>query len=86
MNKIKRKSDINAITPFVALMVSALIIGGIGIAAIGVYQLTQRPDITYNITDTGFSLAGLEIDSLWIIVIGAVIFFGFIWFAGRKKQ
>lgn len=84
---MKRKIvyDENGIAPFIAFVITALVIGGIAIAGLGVYQITQKPDVTYNITDTGFSLAGLEIDSIWIIIIGAVIFFAFVWLSRRPK-
>jgi len=81
----KIPNDNNGIGLFAAAMITALVIGGISIAALGVYQVTQKPDVTYNITDTGFSLAGLEIDSIWLIVIGAIIFFGFIYLTRRKN-
>lgn len=83
MGIVKRKfaNDENGIAP----IIWAIVLAGSLIAGIGVYQFTQRPDITYNITDTGFSIAGLEIDSLWVIIIGAMIIFGLMWYFGRKK-
>lgn len=56
-----------------SILLTAIVLGGIAITAVGVYQLTQKPNITYNITDTGFSLAGLSTDSLTIIAIIIII-------------
>lgn len=59
-------NDNMALAPVIWLIV---LIGG-AIAGLGVYQFTQRPDITYNISDTGFSFAGIDIS--WVAIIGIV--------------
>lgn len=70
---IKRQwqKDTSGIGPALILVILA----GSLIAGLGVYQLTQRPDITYNISDTGFSIAGLDISWVVIVGIGAVVVF-----------
>ena len=87
-NPISRKSkmryDDEGIAPIIAavILIAAVAIGA-GVV-IGAYQLTQKPDVTYNITDTGFSLAGVDATSIYAIaaVIGVL---GLMWFASRKK-
>lgn len=77
--------DQDGIAPLVAGIILLVVVGGIAIAGFAVYQITQRPDITYNITDTGFSLAGVDMDSLWVIVaisLGLVA----LWMFSRKKS
>jgi hypothetical protein len=67
--------DQEGIGPLIAGIILLVVAAGIGITALAVYNITQRPDIIYNITNPGFSLAGLEMDSIWIgvAVIGALI-------------
>lgn len=76
--------DNHAIAPLV-LAGFIILISTIVITGVAVWQITQRPDITYNITDTGFSLAGLEMDSPLVIiaVIGGA--FVLLWLWMRKK-
>ena len=79
-----KRFDNDGIAPLIAGLLVLAVVGAITIAGIAVYQLTVKPDIIYNISDTGFSLAGLDIDSLWLIVgIGIAILFLFVMF--RKK-
>jgi nitric oxide reductase large subunit len=77
-------SDQTGLAPFIAGVIILLVVGAIGVSAIAVWQITQRPDITYNITDTGFSLAGLDMGSIWPIVAiaGGLIV---LWLFMRKK-
>lgn len=88
---LKRKinslaNDESAIAPFIAIMITMLVIGGIGVTALGVYQFTQKPDITYNISDTGFSLAGLDLGNSIYIIIGIIVVFAIIFFVMRKPS
>lgn len=71
-----------AIAPIVWAVV---LIGGL-IAGIGVYQFTQRPDITYNITDTGFSLAGVDVSFFAVIGVVVLIIFGILVFRKPKNK
>lgn len=82
LTRKKFQKNEEGIAPLIALA----IIGVIGtVAGIGIYQFTQRPDVTYNITETGFSLAGVSVDSFALIAIGiAVIFIGL--FAMQRKK
>ena len=79
MNLIKTKKkwidDESGVVWLIPLLIVMGVVGGIAVTGYAVYRLTQEPDVTYNITDTGFSLAGVDLDSLWIIVavIGALI-------------
>jgi hypothetical protein len=77
--------DQEGIAPLIAGVIILLVVGAIGVSAIAVWQITQRPDITYNITDTGFSLAGLELDSMyiWIAIGGALLV---LWLLMRRKK
>ena len=70
----------------IAPIIWAIVLIGGAIAALGVYQVTQKPDITYNISDTGFSLAGVDVSWLVILAIGVVVLFVFLWMARRKPQ
>jgi len=56
-----------------------------GIIGVGTIAYSQ-PDVTYNISDTGFSLAG--IDMSWIVVIGiaAIIFMIFLFIGKRDRK
>lgn len=68
----------------IAPIVWAILIAGTLIAGIGVYQVTQRPDITYNITDTGFSLAGVDVSFFAVIGIVILIIFGIMLYFRKK--
>lgn len=77
-----QKDTIGAI-PVIAWVFVAVVtaIGGY----IAVENLTQQPDITYNISDTGFSIAGVDVSWLWIIVIVAGIVIVLLFLATRRK-
>ena len=82
--KPKQRWNNEGIAPIlgaVILIVGAAIAAGVVIAA---YQLTVKPDVVYNITDTGFSLAGVDTGVIYAIA-GAGILIGLLWFASRKK-
>lgn len=79
---IRLKDDKIAVAP----IIWAIVLIGSAIAGLGVYQVTQRPDVTYNISDTGFSFAGVDISWLLIIGVGAIALFVFLWIAKRKPQ
>jgi hypothetical protein len=78
--------DESGIAPFIALMITMLVIGAIGVSALGVYQFTQKPNVTYNISDTGFSLAGLDLGNSIYIIIGIIVVFAIIFFMMRKPS
>lgn len=82
ITKRKLTNDNFAIAPIVWIVV---LIGG-AIAGLGVYNVTQRPDITYNITDTGFSIAGVDVS--WFVIIGLVgiVIIVFLFMFRRKPQ
>lgn len=67
--------DQTGLAPIIAGVILLVVMAGIGITALAVYNITQRPDIVYNITNPGFSLAGMGTDTVWIVVgvIGALI-------------
>lgn len=79
-------NDNSGIAPFIAIIITMLVIGGIGVTALGVYEFTQRPDITYNISDTGFSLAGLDLGNSIYIIMGIIVVFVIIFFIMRKPS
>ena len=58
-----------------APVIWVIVLAGIAIAGLGTYQITQRPDITYNISDTGFSLAGLDVSWFMVLAIAGVVVF-----------
>lgn len=78
------RMDSDGIAPLIAAVIVMIVIGGITIAGVAVYQLTVKPDITYNITETGFSLAGIDVGSIWPIALigGALIL---LYFMIKKK-
>lgn len=82
MNKRKWNKDAMAFLG-IPLVIWVLGIGGL-ITGIAVWNITQRPDVTYNISDTGFSIAGVDVS--WFAIIGVIALFIiiFIWW-GRKK-
>lgn len=91
MGIIKRKNsfakDDNAFVITGTFLIGALITALVGSAVVvGVYNATQTPDITYNISDTGFSLAGLGIDSTTLLMIGAGVVVLFLFLGMRKKS
>lgn len=61
------------------------VLAAVGIVGgLAVWNMTQRPDITYNISDTGFSIAGVDVS--WFLIIGVIaVAIFFIIFMGRKK-
>ena len=69
----------------IAPIIWGIVLLGSLIAGLGVYQITQRPDVTYNIQDTGFSLAGIGIDSTTLIIILGGVVLLFLWLGMRKK-
>jgi LPXTG-motif cell wall-anchored protein len=72
----------SAIAPLIIVGVLAII----GVTStIAVYQLTQRPDITYNISDTGVSFAGIDVS--WFAIIGIVVLIAiFLVWSFRKRK
>lgn len=74
--------DTNAAIPLLVWVIVA--IGAVAVTGIGVWQITQRPDIVYNITDTGFSLAGIDVNWMWIIAIAAIVVIAFLWIGRRR--
>lgn len=84
MGVVKRTwtRDTHAAIPLLVWVIVG--IGAVAIAGLGVYQITQRPDIIYNISDTGFSLAGVDVSWLWVIaIVGGVVIL--IVFMGRRR-
>ena len=86
MNKISKlrlglQNDNSGLAP----ILWALFIAGSLIVGIGVYQVTQRPDVTYNITDTGFSLAGVDVSFFAVIGVVIVILFMVVLWARSQK-
>lgn len=82
--KPKRRWNDEGIAPIIAgviLIIGAAIAAGVVIAA---YQLTVKPDIVYNITDTGFSLAGVDTGVIYAIA-GAAVLLGLLWVASKRK-
>lgn len=80
--KYKMQNDISAIAPIIWLIV----IAGSVVAGLGVYNITQRPDITYNITDTGFSFAGMDVSWIFIIGLFAIVIFAVLFLFRKKPQ
>lgn len=76
--------DQSGLAPIIAGVILLIVMAGIGITALAVYNITQRPDIIYNITNPGFSLAGIGTDTLWIIVGGAIAIL-VLWLLLRKR-
>lgn len=69
------KKNNKAIAPVIAL---AIIAGVTIVGAIGVYQVTQSPDVNYYVSDVGFSIAGADVSWFWIIGAICVVIIGFI--------
>ena len=76
----------NGIAPIFAVFALVAIITGVGATFIAVDQLTERPDITYNVIESPFSFFGNQIDWIWIILIGVVIVFLLIWAFARSRR
>ncbi len=79
----KRKWDENAIAP---LIIAMLLLAGITTSAVIGAVYFAQPDITYNISDTGFSIAGFEIDSLTVVIVIIVIVGLVLLYVGRKTD
>jgi hypothetical protein len=78
------KNDNRAVVPLLIWVIVA--IGGIVVAGVGVYQVTSPGTTIYNITDTGFSIAGADVSWLWMIAIIAGFLIFLIWLGRRKPQ
>ena len=80
---LRLRDDMEAVAP----IIWAIVLIGSAIAGLGVYQVTQRPDITevYNISETGFAIAGVDVS--WFLVIGivAIVIVLILVFARRKQ-
>jgi len=74
---------INAIAPLIT--VGILLITGVTLFTTA-YLVFEKPDITYNITETGFAIFGAEIN--WFIIIGgiALLVILFIWLRPKKQS
>ena len=84
IRRISRFSkDCSGIAPIIWAIV---LIGGTVVGIAGYKVLVERPDITYNITDAGISIAGLDIGNDMLIIITIGVVFLILWFAGRKKD
>lgn len=72
-NDLKREFQNNndGISPTIAILI---ILSISAIAGVGVYQLTQKPDVTYNISEPLFSMAGVDMSGLTIIAVAIVVF------------
>lgn len=81
------KNDIKGVAPFIAL-IAIIVVGSVAVG--GTYmvldQLSERPDITYNVVESPFSFFGNTVDWIWIIIIGVLIVFVLLWIFGKSKQ
>lgn len=76
----KITNNCDGIGPLVLL----LVIGGLAIAGVSAYQIFSRPDITYNISETGLSFAGGSASWIIIAAVGFVVVFIFFMLFRRK--
>lgn len=74
----KLTKDNNAVIPLIAWF----IIGAVALT--GTVLVLQPPDITYEISDTGFSIAGVDISFFAIIIVVIIVVFVIIWAVRRK--
>ena len=89
MGLMKRKfaHDENAFVITGAFLIGMTIAVLVGSAVVvGVYQFTQEPSVTYNISDTGFSLAGLNLDTTTLIIIAVVIVVAVVFIASWRRK
>lgn len=77
-------NDLSSGVPLIA-WIAVLVIGGIG-TYIAVENLTQQPNITYNVSESPFSFFGNQVDWIWIILIGVVVVFFLIWGFSRSGK
>lgn len=77
------RNDLSGVIPVIA-WIAVLVIGGIG-TYIAVENLTQQPNITYNVSESPFSFFGNQVDWIWIILIAVFVIFVLIWGFTRKK-
>lgn len=82
LTKRKMVRNESATAPIIWAIV---LIGGAIVGLAGYKTLAERPNVTYNITDTGFSLAGLQIDSLWLVVGIAAVLMLILWTNSRQR-
>lgn len=79
---INIRKNKNAIAPLIIVGVLAII----GVSAFtGTYLFFQKPDIVYNITETGFAIFGMDVS--WFLVITIIGFIAIIvvWFFLKSK-
>lgn len=88
MGIIKRKNSFAKDTKAIAPIIWAIVlIGGAVVGLAGYKTLLEKPDITYNISDSGFTLAGVEIgNDVIIIIIIAIVIVGFILWSRKKPE
>jgi len=79
--------DQDGIAPIVAGVILLIVSAAIGITALAVYNITQRPDIIYNISNPGFSLAGIDTNALYLVgaAIVAMILL-YLWFRPKSAR
>lgn len=65
--------------------IAVLVIGGIG-TYIAVENLTQQPNIIYNVSESPFSFFGNQVDWIWIILIAVGVIFVLIWGFARSGK
>ena len=75
--------DCRAVAPIIWAIV---LIGGTVVGIAGYKLLVERPDITYNISESGLTFAGIEIgnDVVIMLIVGVVIVGMWLW--GRKDK
>ena len=81
------KSLVKNTTGVAGITVLAILLIFTGAVVVGTVAFSQ-PDITYNITDAGFSIAGIGSDTLTLIVgaIVVILIVFFLWRSAVKKN
>ena len=78
------RNDNYGVIPPIA-WIAIFVVGAIG-SYIAIENITQQPDITYNVTESPFSFFGSSVNWIWIIIIGVIIVFALLWIFGKSKQ
>lgn len=78
------KNDNNGVIPIIA-WIAIFVVGAVG-SYIAIENITQQPDVTYNIIESPFTFLGSTVDWIWIILIGVGVVFVLLWIFGKSKQ
>lgn len=82
LSKYQMWTDDTGITPGIAALI--ILVAG-SIISVGAVAYFSQPNITYNVSDTGFSFAGIGSDTITLIV-AVIVVLALIWLLMRRPK